>query len=135
MASMSSLTRAVLHHLAPALEAAVAAAAPLAPTATGAAGATGGGTGLHPLPHHQAAGLLLALGLVLTLGATGGPPAVAATAIADTAMVTVAAPHLAVTGPTHAPTAAHPRQTGALAAQAKGPAPGLPSAQAGTGGL
>lgn len=131
------MTRAVLPHLDPSLKAAVAAAAPQALAATGGAGVKGDVTGLHHLllhhhRHHLTADLPLAPDPALTLDATDLPPAAAATAIAGMAAVAIVAPHLAVTGLTRAPTAAHLHQTETLVTHATGPAPGLPAAGTGT---
>lgn len=112
------MTRTALPHLAPAHDpkAAVEADAP------GDVTATGDVTGLHH--HHLAAGPPLAPGPALTLVATGLPPAVAVTTIAD--MAVDANPHHGATGPTLAPTAPHLHQTGTTITDATGPAPGLP---------
>jgi len=128
MASMSSLTRTALPHLGPDPEAAVTAMVPLPLSATGDGVATGGDTGLHLLLQHllhPAASLPLVPGPALTLVATDVPPAVAVTTIAVMAMAATAAPHHSTTGPTLAPTAARPRQTGTHVVDTTGPAPDL----------
>lgn len=129
MASMSSLTRTALPHLVPDPEPAVTAAVPLPLAATGDGVTTGDGTGHH---HHHlqnllhpTAGLPLAPGPVPTLVATDVPPAVVVTTIADMAAAATTAPHHGTTGPTLAPTAAHPCQTGTRAVDTTGPAPSL----------
>lgn len=111
------------------------AAALLTLSATGGVAATGDATGLHLLQHHlhPTAGPPLIPGPALTLVATDVPPAVAVTTIRD--MAAAAAPHHAATGPSLAPTAAHPRRTGTRVADDTGPAPGLPAVGASTGGL
>lgn len=131
MASMLSLTRTALPHLAPAPEAAVGAVAP--PSLAGAVAATGDGTGLHRQHLRPAAGPPLIPGPALILVAVDVPPAVAAKTIEDTAVDAAAAPHHA-TGPALTPTAAHPLQTGTRSADTTGPAPDPPAVRAGTGG-
>lgn len=132
MASMLSLTRTALSHLAPAPEAVVEADPP--PSLAGALAATGDGTGLHRQHLRPAAGPPLIPGPALTLVAVDVPPAVAVKTIEDTAVDATAAPHHAATGPALTPTAAHPPQTGTRSADTTGPAPDPPAVRAGTGG-
>lgn len=131
------MTRTALPHLAPDPKAAVTAAIPLPLAATGDAAATGDGTGLILLQHplHPAAGLPLTPGPALTRVATDVPPAVGVTTIADLAVAATDAPHQGTIGPTLAPTAAHPHQTGTRVVDATGPAPSLQAIGEDTGGL
>lgn len=134
MASMLSLTRTALPHLAPAPEAAVGAAAPPYLAGAVAAAATEDGTGLHRQHLRPAADPPLIPGPALTLVAVDVPPAVAVKNIEDTAVDGTAAPHHASPGPALTPTAAHPPQTGTRSADTTGPAQNPPSVRAGTGG-
>lgn len=148
MALTSSLTRKAPLQLAPdpdpdpaaaavTADAPMAQVAPMAQTTTGDVVTTGDVTGHHHL--HPAAGPLLAAGPplaagpALTLVATDLSHAVAVRTITD--MAVAADLHHDATGPALVLSAARPHQTGTLATDATGPAPGLPAVGAGTGGL